>query len=118
MSAFPTLTGGVTVCLPWTTKREYHNIHNDMPHGWRYSYNERGTPLHQITVEYSNLGDADKETIEDFWAEMEGSYGEFSFTHPDTGTVHSKCRFDQEELEIQHVGPNQHSVRVVIQEYA
>lgn len=117
MPAFPTLASGVSVCMPWTMRREYPNVHSDMPHGWRYSYNERGTPLHSFEIEYTGLSDADLQTLKDFWIARGGAYEEFTFTDPDTTTVHTKCRFVGDELTAVRQNYNENSVRLVIQEY-
>lgn len=116
MAAYPTLSSGVAVCIPWTMRREYANISVDMDCGWRYSYNERGTPLDTIIIQYSGLSDADRQTLEDFWDARGGPLEDFTFTNPDTGVTYPKCRFEGNQLEFNYDGPNENSVRVTIKQ--
>jgi hypothetical protein len=116
--SYPTLTGGVTIHRPWTREKRYDSVHNDLPHGYRYSFNLRATPLMRFVIEYSALSDADLATLRAFFLARSGSYEPFDFTDSETGITHTKCRFDQEELEVRHIGPNENAVTVEIQEYA
>jgi hypothetical protein len=118
MPSYPSFTGGFIIQRPWTREKEFHNAHNDMSHGYRYSFNLRATPLMRFTIEYPSLSNVDLVTLRDFFVARKGSYEEFDFTDPETTTVHTKCRFAQEAIEVNHVGWNQNGVRVVIQEYA
>ena len=117
MPSYPTLTG-FTIQRPWAREKEYHNSHADMSHGWRYSFNLRATPLMRFIIEYPSLSETDFATLRTFFIDRKGSYEEFDFTDPETLTLHSKCRFAQEEMEINHRGYNENAIRVVIQEYA
>ena len=116
MAAYPTLSSGVAVCIPWNMRREYANISVDMEYGWRYAFNERGTPLDTIIIQYFGLSDADRQTLEDFWDARGGAYEDFTFTNPDTNVTYSKARFDGEQLEFNYDGPNENSVRVTIKQ--
>lgn len=117
MAAYPTFTSGVVVHRPWRYEREYKNVHNDMPHGFRYSYNLLATPLMRWIIEYT-FSDVDLVTMQAFWDSQFGGWDNITFTDPETGTVYTKCRFDMDSLVIRHVGPNQNAVTVVIQEHA
>jgi hypothetical protein len=91
-------------------------VTNRQQHGYQYSYNVLSSPVGRWEIEY-NLSDADLVTLRTFWASMKGRYGEFDFTDPDTAVTVTKCRFDQDELSVVHVGPNEHRVSLAIQEY-
>ena len=116
MPAFPTFSGGESVHLPFAQGREFWNVTNRMPHGWQYSYNLLPNGLKRWEITFS-LSDADLGTLRTFWEARSGSYEEFTFTDPDTGITTSKCRFDQEALDVRHNGPNEAVVTVIIQEY-
>ncbi len=116
MAAFPTFAAGETVHVPFKQELEFLNVTNRMPHGWQYSYNLLPDGLKRWEIEFL-LSDEDLETLSNFWEARFGSYEEFSFTDPDTGVTTSKCRFDQDALEVRHLGPNEHQVAVSIREY-
>lgn len=117
MPAFPTFTAGESVHLPFSQGRGFQNVTNRQPHGWQYAYNLLATPLGRWQIQFS-LSDADLVTLQNFWDARKGAYEEFTFTDPDTGITHSRCRFDGEALAVEDVGPNEHLVTVNIVEYA
>jgi len=116
MPSFPTFAAGESVHVPFTQTLEFFNVSNRRPHGWQYSYNVLADGLKRWTIQFS-LSDADLPTLQTFWDDMKGSYGEFEFPDPDTGVTTTKCRFAQEALVIEQVGPNENLVTVQIQEY-
>lgn len=116
MPAFPTFTAGESAHLPFSQGREYMNATNRQPHGWQYAYNLLATPLGRWQIQFS-LSDADLVTLQNFWDARKGAYEEFTFTDPDTGITHSRCRFEGEALAVEDVGPNEHLVTVNIVEY-
>jgi hypothetical protein len=87
----------------------------DMASGPRFSYSYRVNPKHRWTLTYSSLTDADLGTIETFFNSMHGRYGSFEFTDTE-GTTYSSCRFDQDSLDVNYIGPNQSSVQLIVVE--
>ena len=118
MPAIPILVGGVSVHRPWQRHREYANVHNDLPHGYRYSYNERATPLMRFEIEYGPISDDDCDTLRAFWDARKGQYETFEFTDPETAITYTKCRFAMDSFSVRRLGPNENAVNVVIQEFA
>jgi len=116
MATFPTLAGGERTHRPWSYKREFLTTRNDMPTGKRYAYYHRATPLMRWTIGGESISDADVATLRNFFEARGGSYETFEFVDPETGTTHTKCRFDQGGFEERHIGPNENSVRLVIVE--
>lgn len=116
MASFPTFGHGESVHLPFTPGVDFWNVVNRMPHGWQYSYNLLASGVKRWEFELC-LSDAELATIKTFWDARKGSYEEFQFTDPDSGVTTTKCRFDQDSLEIRHAGPNENYVPIVIQEY-
>lgn len=115
MATYPTLASGETVHLPYERIREFRNVHNDMEHGQRYSFNLRSTPLMRWRIQYV-VSDADLATLETFWNDRAGAYESFEFTDPENATYYPTVRFDQETLEIDHAGPNENRVTVALRE--
>ncbi len=116
MPAFPTFTAGESVHLPYEVTHEFWNAGNRMPHGWQYSYNMIATAVKRWRITYS-LSDTDLATLQTFWGTVKGAYDEFTFTDPDTAVTTTKCRFDMQALEVNHVQKNENLVAVDIQEY-
>lgn len=117
MAAYPTFTGGYVVQRPWSYRRVFKNVHNDMPHGYRYSYNLRATALMEWEIEYPAFSDTDLATLQSFWESQKGPYLNMDFEHPETAVVYTKVRFAMDSLDIRHVGPNHNSVRVLLREH-
>ena len=116
MPAFPTFSAGESVHLPFSQGDEFWNVVNRQQHGYQYAYNVLASGLKRWEIEFS-FSDSDLATMQAFWDTVKGSYAEFTFTDPDTAATTSKCRFDQEALDVRYVGPNENIVAVVIQEY-
>ena len=118
MATFPVLSDGVcTVHLPFTQRREYLTAAVSASTGWRYDYSWRATPLMRWQSDYQ-VGDADMATLRDFFIARNGRYDEFTFTDPETSTTYTKVHFGMDTLEIKHVGPNQHQMTLIMEEYA
>lgn len=116
MPVFPTFTEGESVHLPFTRIVEFQNAKVDMPHGWRHAYNLNASPFRRWEIEFL-LSDTDKTTLEDFFDTCGGKYEDFDFTDPVTDDTHTNCRFDQDSLDFNCLGPNENAVRVRISHY-
>ena len=62
------------------------------------------------------LSDADLSTIETHFRNNWGRYGTFTFRDPESGTDYTKCRYDQDVLEIVHSQPNVNSLTLRVME--
>jgi hypothetical protein len=62
------------------------------------------------------VADADLATLETFYRNQWGRWGQFTYNDPDDSTSHPKCRFDNDVLVIQHNAPNQSSLTLTILE--
>lgn len=86
-----------------------------MPHGYRYSYSVSATGKHKWMCS-GVVSDADLATLEAFFVARKGRYETFDFVDPKTGTTYTGCRFDSDELRIEHQGPNENSIEFVVVE--
>jgi hypothetical protein len=125
-AAFPTLANGTTTQFPYIRTQRYSVLLTDNPHvGVRYSWtwwngslsgfpssSLRGWQLHG-----PSLIDADLLTWENHFRANWGRYGTFSLTDPDDSTVHANCRYDLDQMEIQHLSPNVNSTVLRIMEF-
>lgn len=118
MATYPTLADGCVAQIPYVRKGVFLTAGLDSETGWRFSYSWRANPLYTWELLYSQLPDADLATLRAFFEARYGSYEEFEFVDPEDGVTHTKCRFGMDAFSMRHLGPNQHSVTVIIQEYA
>jgi hypothetical protein len=122
--SYPTLANGTTTQFPYSRIDRFQVLLNDNPIGPRYSWTwfENGltgfptTGLRAWTLGYPLLSDADLITLETFYRSQWGCWGAFTFTDPDDHTVHSKCRFQDDVLQIVHNAPNQNALTLRIME--
>jgi hypothetical protein len=126
LSAYPTLSAGVSLMLPWNQGDNYQTDVNDSPSGMRYAYPWFGgglasfptRGLRQWQLSYPMLQDSDLALIEQFFIGVNGQTQSFSFTDPDDGTTYANCRFGQDDLTITHQRYNLSSISsLVIQEF-
>jgi hypothetical protein len=117
-ASFPALTSAIITRRPWKYRREFMNSRRDSPTGTRYAYYHRATPLMFWEVGGENLPDADVSTMLAYFVLQKGNRGTFSFTDPQTSTVYSTVRFDQEMFESRLVGPNEQNCYVRLAEVA
>jgi hypothetical protein len=115
MPSFPTFENAGVVHYPYTTGVEYLNTVYDMPHGYRYAFNHRPTPLRKWSSTYS-FSDTDLQTWNAFYTLVRGNYALFSYTDPLTGLNYPRCRLDMDANSVIDAGPNEHQVTVTILE--
>ncbi len=123
--SFPALSAGVNCQLPYTQIRRYAVLRNDNPtSGTRYSWTWfggglsgfPGGSLHGWVLQFPVLSDADLATLETFYRNQWGRWSTFMFQDPESHTSFSKCRFDDDALEIVHQQPNVSSLTLKILE--
>lgn len=117
-AVYPTINGGVVTQRPFTRRKTFLTTRNDVPTGKRYAWYERGNPLASWVCDYSAITGLELIALCDFFVSMGGQYGEFTFTDPEDATVHTKCRFAQDDFSARYIGPNHAAVTLAIQEYA
>lgn len=122
---FPTLASGVITQLPYGRSRVGFVTGNDQDSGQRYAYTWyagglTGFPTRDLDaweVGGPSLSDADADTLEAYFAQMNGRYGTFTFVDPDSASSFAKSRFGQDGFERVYVGPNQNSVSLRVEEF-
>lgn len=115
---YPTLSSGAKVQYPFQSNPSYLTTVNDMPHGKRYAYYWRSTPLYTWQLQYSVITDAEAAILLDFFISAGGMYHAFSFTDPETLVTHAKCRFGMQSLTRGYDSPGVGSMTILIEETA
>ena len=105
--------------LPFARIHRYRTAFNETECGRRFSFYFWATPLRSWEITYSAITAAEADTLRTFFAARKGKWEYFEFTDPGNppdipAVVYPRCRFDQDELPIQHVGPNQCALNVRI----
>jgi hypothetical protein len=83
MAYFPQLiSGGLTVQRPYASSQEALTTLADMPTGRRFGRSWRIEPLRRWVLNYQHLTDDELATLQAFFAQMGGRYGEFTYLDP------------------------------------
>ena len=112
MPAFPTFEQGNSVFTPLRVARTFRNLIVENDSGFPFAYNQRSTPLMSWRMEGVTMSDNDVETLRAHWAASDGAWSTWEFTDEDTATTYSKCRYDGNELQIEHFGWNENRVTI------
>jgi hypothetical protein len=112
---FPEISPGVITQLPFTKARAFRNTKVSMPCGIQYAYRHRTDPLRSWSMHYTCITELEAETLRAFFADCEGRLHTFDFTDPDDLYAYT-CRFDQDEISIQYLGPNHCALELSIVE--
>jgi hypothetical protein len=122
---FPTLANGAMTQFPYIQTRRFAVLVNDNPAcGIRYTWTWFGAGLTGFPtgalwgwqLGFPNISDADLLTLETFFRAQWGRWGTFTMVDPEDASSHTKCRFDQDVMDIVHMAPNQNSCTLNILE--
>lgn len=114
-AAFPALANGLRTQLPYSQIRRYAVMKNDNPlSGTAYRWTWLGGGLTGFptgslrgwVLSFPVLSDADLATIETHFRNQWGRWSSFTFRDPESGTDYTKCRYDQDVLDIVHQQTN------------
>jgi hypothetical protein len=111
---FPTFTGGVRTQLPASYLSRFLVDRNDQATGKRYAYYRKSTSLLGWELSFPVITDSELATLEAFFVARKGRLETFTLTDPYDETVYTDCRFGMDALQVEHLGPNHHKVKVVI----
>ena len=79
---YPQIYGGVITQRPYMAVLEYLTSVAEQASGPRYGYAWRDEPLGRWELRYAALREADVQTLETFFAQIEGRLGEFTYLDP------------------------------------
>jgi hypothetical protein len=116
-AAYPTLPNGCYTQRPYTASAKWLTTRNDLASGARYAWSEYGAPKGLWVCDYSVLTLAEMQGRIDFAVGCGGRHRGFSFTDPNDGSVHPKCRLDQDAVEARNVGAGQWATTLKLAEY-
>jgi len=123
-SSWPVTSTGATSQRPFTQTVQYRTTGNDNPTGMSYDYAWWGSGLTGFPtrglmrwkLEYPSLSDADMAAFEAFFVAMNGRWSTFSFTDPDSASVYTSVRFDQDAFVYKYLDENHASTTILLAE--
>jgi len=117
METYPNIRGGAVIAqFPYSCELSYRTTAAEGDVGQKYTWANRATPLRRWTLTYSVLTEVEAATLLDFYSNVGGSSGVFSFADPRTGETVPKCRFDMPAFSIEYVAPGHYRTTITIQE--
>ncbi len=93
MAAFPTLSTGAIVQHPLASAYRTGTEVIRFLDGLDQRCLTMSGPLQMWTIKLDQLTDQEMATLEQFFIDVEGSYGTFSFTDPNSSIAFPACRF-------------------------
>ena len=98
MATFPALSTGAFVQHPTATKYDCGTEVIRFLDGSDQRCLVRSRTLRSWTVKLQLLSDQELARLEQFFIDVQGSYGTFSFIDPRSGVVYPQCRFQDSSL--------------------
>lgn len=113
MPAFPYIHDQVVTQFPYTETDFFYTAVSDVPCGKSFTRSYNSSPLKSFVANFPSITKGEVQILEDFFNSTKGRLGEFTWTD-DSGVTWNTCRFDQDEFEVNCIGPNQYSVQLKI----
>jgi hypothetical protein len=116
MPTFPFLKSGALAQHPVARSVARRTKVIEFIDGQEQRFRLTGRDRHRWVIDLAALTDEETETLRQFFSEVEGPAGTFTFVDPLSGTEYSNCRFGHESLEINTSQPGQSRVTIIIRE--
>jgi hypothetical protein len=116
MSDFPQLKTGAVMQYPASKTVRYAARVVRFLDGAEQRYREYGTAMRRWAVRLDLLDEEELSRLQQFFTEVQGQAGEFSFQDPWDGTVYSNCSLENDELTIELAGEMRGSTLLVVRE--
>ena len=101
MNTFPTLNTGAVVQYPAKSAVIFSTQVLQFVDGSEQRFAGYATSLRQWTVQLDQLNEDEMSQLYDFFTNLTGPAGSFSFTDPSTGTVYPDCSFGEDEFSME-----------------
>lgn len=116
MATFPTLTTGAVVQYPLGGIFQSGTEVIRFLDGLDQRCLTMSGSLRKWTIKLNQLNDQEIATLEQFFINVEGNYGTFSFTDPDSGVIFPTCRFQTSSLVTTYQGPGEGATEMMVVE--
>jgi hypothetical protein len=116
MTSFPKLKTDAVMQYPAARGLQFATEVVRFVDGSEQRYREFGAPLRRWTIRLDLLDETELARLEEFFSEMQGSFGTFLFTDPWDGREYAGCSLEQESLEITLNGEMRGRMELVVRE--
>ena len=110
MAIFPTLKTGAIAQYPASKGLRFQNQILRFIDGTDQRHRDSAGPLHMWEIRLDKLDEGEMASIELFFSENQGSFGNFSFTDPWDGQVWPNCSLASDSLSLASSGEMQGDV--------
>ncbi len=116
MAAFPALKTGAIAQYPVRRGTEFATRVLAFIDGSEQRYREAGKSLHRWILQLDRLDEQELRGLEEFFANMQGRYGDFEFTDPWDGMTYASCSLESDELSLTLSGESSGGTKLIIRE--
>ena len=116
MANFPTLKTGAVAQYPASKGICFRNQVLRFVDGTNQRHRDSGGPLHTWEIRLDKLDEGEMAAIEAFFAENQGSFGNFAFVDPWDGTVYPDCSLGGDSLSLVSLNEMQGAVALEVVE--
>lgn len=100
MATFPVLKTGAVAQYPAERTARFATVIQAFVDGSEQRFRQMGSRLRRWVIRLEQLDDAELFELEQFFVELGGPSGSFSFTDPWDGAVHPDCSLEGDEIEL------------------
>ena len=116
MSSFPRLKTDAAMQYPVTRVLEFSTEVVRFIDGSEQRYRDFGGPLRSWKIRLDLLDESEAAAVEEFFTEMQGAFGTFTFTDPWDGSEYAGCTLDQESIETLMTGEMRTQTALLVRE--
>lgn len=116
MTTFPKLKTNAVMQYPAARGLQFATEVVRFVDGSEQRYRNFGAPLRRWTIRLDLLDETELARLDEFFTEMQGSFGTFLFMDPRDGREYPGCSLEQESLEIALNGEMRGRTELVVRE--
>ncbi len=116
MGEFPRLKTGAVMQYPASRSVEYATQVCRFVDGSEQRYRERGAALRRWVIRLDRLDEGELQSLQVFFASVEGRAGSFSFTDPWDDVTYGDCSLESDEMAVEVSGEMRGQTAVVVRE--
>ena len=116
MSTFPLLKTGAVMQYPARRVDQYGTDVVVFLDGREQRCRKLAAPIRHWVVELTMLDESEVRSLEEFLISNRGSYGDFSFTDPWSGTAYTDCSFAEDTLQMSFEAQDRAKLRLTVVE--
>ncbi len=116
MGEFPRLKTGAVMQYPAGRSVEYATQVYRFVDGSEQRYRERGAALRRWVIRLELLDETELQSLQEFFASVEGRLGSVSFTDPWDDVTYEDCSLESDEMAVEVSGETRSQTVLVVRE--